>query len=81
MLSAPLSYTPPDEDPPVGRRGLWDNLRPSEAEELAEIREAVYCKADELFWTAVLERIGELVVAAALEFGAAHPDAPRAAWG
>jgi hypothetical protein len=56
---------------------LWDDLRPSEAEDRSRLVENVYAQADAIE-AEVVDRIGELFVGAALEFAWMHPDAPRA---
>ncbi len=78
-MTDPLTYYAPEEDvDPSAPRGLWDNLRPTEAEDLRALVEGIYHQADAIEQE-VKARIAELVVAAALEFARRHPDAPRRA--
>ncbi len=52
---------------------IWTDLRPSQAQRLAELREA----AQERGYQSAREAILDELVAAALAFGAEYPDAPR----
>jgi hypothetical protein len=60
-----------------GDTGVWADLRPSEADELADLVETIYARADEIERTAIAS-ITDMVVEAALAFAAAHPEAQRA---
>jgi hypothetical protein len=82
-LAAPIGYHARDLDAPRGTGTswsspcLWDDLRPTEAERLSDLLEAIYHQADA--WEAeVLAKITEAVVAAGVQFAAEYPDAPRA---
>jgi hypothetical protein len=76
-LCRPLHWSPVELRGENYVDGLWVDLRPSEAEELANLVDAIYDQADSIHGEAV-ERIAKLVVAAGLQFAAEHPDAPRA---
>ena len=70
----PIHWIPRGERVAGAYRGaLWDDLRPSEAERLAELAGSVYDLEE-----SIERMITDAVVAAALAFAAEFPEAPRA---
>ena len=75
-MLAPLLFVPPGERGPAYEVGLWDDLRPSQAERLDNLIEGVYIRIQPLE-EEVTTKIREAIVEAALTFAAEYPDAPR----
>ncbi len=73
QFTSRLDYAAPGLRGPAYHPGPWDNLRPSEAADLAGLLDEAMAELDEPIRRMIVER----VVAAGLEFARRHPNAGR----